>query len=42
MLEDEARHQQTAIDAGGSEFPAPIKFGMKLMSTVMTKATYHI
>lgn len=42
MLEDEARHQQTAIDAGGSEFPAPIKFGMKLMSTVMTKATYRI
>lgn len=42
MLEDEARHQQTAIDAGGSEFPAPIKMGMKLMSSVMTKTSYRI
>lgn len=42
MLEDEARHQQTALDAGGSQFPAPIKMGMKLMSKVMTKTTYRI
>lgn len=42
MLEDEARHQQTALDVGGSQFPAPIKLGMTLMSKVMTKSTYHI
>jgi ubiquinone biosynthesis monooxygenase Coq7 len=42
MLKDEARHQQTALDAGGSEFPLPIKLGMRLMSRVMTKTTYYI
>jgi len=42
MLEDEARHRQTALDAGGSQFPAPVKMGMKLMSKVMTKTTYRI
>ncbi len=42
MLEDEARHQQTAIDAGGSEFPAPIKLGMTLLSKVMTTTSYHL
>ncbi len=42
MLEDEARHQQAALDAGGSQFPAPVKMGMKLMSKVMTKTTYRI
>lgn len=42
MLEDEARHQQTAIEAGGSDFPAPVKLGMTLMSKVMTKTTYYL
>jgi ubiquinone biosynthesis monooxygenase Coq7 len=42
MLEDEARHQQTALDAGGSRFPAPVKLGMALMSKVMTKTTYRL
>jgi ubiquinone biosynthesis monooxygenase Coq7 len=42
MLADEARHQQTAIDAGAIEFPMPVKFGMKLMSKVMTKTSYRI
>ncbi|ODS24805.1 2-octaprenyl-3-methyl-6-methoxy-1,4-benzoquinol hydroxylase [Candidatus Endobugula sertula] len=42
MLKDEARHQQAAIDAGGSEFPIPVKLGMTLMSKIMTKTTYHI
>jgi ubiquinone biosynthesis monooxygenase Coq7 len=42
MLEDEARHQQTAIDAGGNEFPTPIKFGMTALSKVMTTASYHL
>ena len=42
MLADEARHQQTALEAGGHVFPAPIKWGMQLMSTVMTSTTYRI
>jgi ubiquinone biosynthesis monooxygenase Coq7 len=42
MLADEARHQQTAIDAGAIEFPMPVKLGMKLMSKVMTKTSYRI
>jgi ubiquinone biosynthesis monooxygenase Coq7 len=42
MLKDEARHQQSALDAGGRNFPPPAKFAMKLMSKVMTKTTYSI
>jgi 3-demethoxyubiquinol 3-hydroxylase len=41
MLEDEARHQQTAINAGGANFPQPVKTGMGLLSTLMTKTTYY-
>lgn len=42
MLEDEARHAQAAIDAGGLDFPAPVKLAMTLMSKAMTKASYRI
>lgn len=42
MLEDEARHAHTAKLAGGVNLPAPVKFGMKLMSKVMTTTTYRI
>jgi ubiquinone biosynthesis monooxygenase Coq7 len=42
MLKDEARHKQAALDAGGSEFPFPVKMGMKLISEIMTKTTYRI
>jgi len=42
MLTDEARHKQAALDAGGSEFPFPVKMGMKVMSAIMTKTTYRI
>ncbi len=42
MLKDEARHQQTAIEAGGAEFPLPVKMGMSLLSKVMTKTTYRL
>ena len=42
MLQDEARHKQSALEAGGAEFPIPITLGMKLLSTVMTKTTYHL
>ena len=42
MREDEAQHSTAAIEAGGLRFPAPVKFGMRLVSKVMTKATYRI
>lgn len=42
MLEDEARHANTALDAGGYNFPAPVKGLMTLVSKVMTKTSYHI
>ncbi|EXF46873.1 putative ubiquinone biosynthesis protein [Pseudomonas sp. BAY1663] len=42
MREDEAQHATSALEAGGLRFPAPVKFGMSLVSKVMTKATYRI
>lgn len=42
MLEDEARHAHAALDAGGVNFPAPIKGAMTAVSKVMTKASYKI
>ncbi|MCQ2044927.1 MULTISPECIES: 2-polyprenyl-3-methyl-6-methoxy-1,4-benzoquinone monooxygenase [Stutzerimonas stutzeri subgroup] len=42
MREDEQQHSTAAIKAGGLRFPAPVKFGMSLVSKVMTKATYRI
>ncbi|MCG6657719.1 2-polyprenyl-3-methyl-6-methoxy-1,4-benzoquinone monooxygenase [Halomonas campisalis] len=42
MAIDEAHHAQLALEAGGSRFPAPVKFGMSLMSKVMTKSVYRI
>lgn len=42
MKVDEAQHAETATEAGGAKLPLPIRFGMTLMSKVMTKTTYHI
>lgn len=42
MLEDEARHATTALEAGGLDFPAPVKSVMTLVSKAMTKASYRI
>ncbi|MED5612161.1 2-polyprenyl-3-methyl-6-methoxy-1,4-benzoquinone monooxygenase, partial [Pseudomonas sp. JH-2] len=42
MRVDEEHHANSAIDAGGVRFPAPVKFGMSLLSKVMTKTTYRI
>lgn len=42
MLEDEAKHAQTALNAGGYPFPAPVKWGMTAMSKLMTETSYHI
>ncbi len=42
MLEDEARHADMALNAGGYNFPAPMKGLMTLASKVMTKTSYRI
>ncbi len=42
MLEDEAKHAQTALNAGGHRFPAPVKALMSAISQAMTKTSYHI
>ncbi|WP_070886172.1 2-polyprenyl-3-methyl-6-methoxy-1,4-benzoquinone monooxygenase [Pseudomonas sp. D2-3] len=42
MRSDELEHANTALDAGGVRFPAPVKLGMTLLSKVMTKTTYRI
>lgn len=41
MREDEIEHGNQALDAGGTIFPAPVKMAMRLMSRVMTKASYR-
>ncbi|WP_137888902.1 2-polyprenyl-3-methyl-6-methoxy-1,4-benzoquinone monooxygenase [Pseudomonas sp. 2FE] len=42
MRSDEAQHAASALEAGGFRFPAPLKFGMSLLSKVMTTSTYRI
>ena len=42
MRTDEAQHAESALDAGGFRFPAPVKLGMSLLAKVMTKTTYRI
>ena len=42
MKEDEIRHADQALHAGGKSLPRPIKKGMQLMSKVMTTAAYRI
>ena len=42
MKSDEQQHATTALEAGGLNFPAPVKFGMSLLAKVMTKSTYRI
>ena len=42
MLEDEARHATTALNAGGHPFPLPVKLAMTAVSKVMTKSVYRI
>lgn len=42
MLEDEARHADMALGAGGYNFPTPVKGLMTLVSKVMTTTSYRI
>ena len=42
MRIDEEHHAESALDAGGFRFPAPVRSGMSLLAKVMTKSTYRI
>lgn len=42
MKQDEARHAATALEHGGADLPLPVKLGMQLTSTLMTKTTYWV
>lgn len=42
MLEDEGKHADLAKEAGGLEFPSPVKGLMTLISGAMTKTSYRI
>lgn len=42
MLEDEQRHGDNALAAGGAEFPGPVKEVMTLVSQVMTRSSYWV
>lgn len=42
MLEDEAKHADAALDAGGLKFPAPVKGLMTLISKAMTETSYRL
>lgn len=42
MLEDERKHGMQALEAGGWRFPRPIKYGMRMLSRVMTTLSYRI
>jgi len=42
MKEDEIHHATVALEAGGAELPAPIKWAMRLTSKVMTKSVYYL
>ncbi len=42
MLEDEQRHGENALNAGGEDFPRPIKDVMSVLSLLMTHSSYRI
>ena len=42
MLEDEERHGENALDAGGTDFPRPVKDAMSAVSTLMTRSSYWL
>ena len=42
MQADEAKHEQSAREAGGIALPAPVRILMRLCSSVMTRTAYRI
>jgi len=42
MLEDEQRHGDNALEAGGIDFPRPVKDAMTAVSQLMTRSSYWL
>ncbi len=42
MLEDEQRHGENALNAGGEDFPRPVKDAMTAVSHLMTSSSYRL
>ena len=42
MLEDEERHGENALQAGGTGFPRPVKDAMSAVSKLMTRSSYWV
>jgi 3-demethoxyubiquinol 3-hydroxylase len=42
MQQDEANHANEAKNLGAAELPAPVKFGMKVASKMMTTTAYYL
>jgi len=42
MLEDEQRHGEHALAAGGTDFPQPVKDAMSVVAKLMTSSSYRI
>ena len=42
MVTDEQEHGHRALEAGGYQFPKPVKAVMSLVSKAMTKTSYHL
>ena len=42
MRDDEARHAVEALQAGGAEMPAPVRWLMRQSARVMTRLAYHL
>lgn len=42
MLEDEQRHGDNALKAGGTDFPGPVKNAMSAVSKLMTGSSYRL
>lgn len=42
MRDDERRHGQAALDAGGAELPAPVRWAMRAAAKVMTTVAHRV
>ena len=42
MIEDEAKHMNTALDHGGADLPKPIQMAMRTSGKVMTTVAHYI
>lgn len=42
MQRDEAQHAEAAKRAGALDFPAPVRFAMRILASLMTKTSYYI